>query len=346
MRYTPTMVPRCSPSRSAPLLREIRPYALLAAILAILTSTAAPGVSGTRAEASAGDAEATAAMLSPPAGYADSIAAMRARRVERLRSPDGWLAVAGLYFLQPGSNAFGSDPGNPVALPDGVGPAHAGVFVLDEGPQGPRVTVKVAPGAKVLLDGKPVTERVLAADDTGAPDRLSVGRVKLWVIRRGDLTAIRMRDPESPILRDFTGVNFYDVDLAYRVVGTLEPYSSPRKMAITDIIGVTDSVECPGPVAFELEGKHVRLYPMVEDPDSPRDLFFVFGDATSGLETYGGGRFLSAELGPGDRVVLDFNRAYNPPCAFNPYTTCPLPPRGNELLVPVRAGEKAYAGRH
>ena len=346
MRYTLPMTLRFPPPRSAPAWGKLRPRALLVGFLGVLAAAASLRALAPRAEASAGEAEVRAETPATEATYADSMAVLRARREERLRSPEGWLAVAGLFFLEPGPNAFGSDPGNPVTLPEGVGPAEAGTFVLEKGPDGPRVTVKVAPGAAVLLDGAPVTERVLAADDTGAPDRLSVGRVKLWVIRRGDRTAIRMRDPQSPILRDFTGVDFYPVDPAYRVTGVLDPYPTPRKIAIDDVIGVTDSVDCPGPVKFRLAGKTLTLYPIVEDPGSPRDLFFIFQDATSGGETYGGGRFLSAERRPDDRVSLDFNAAYNPPCAFNPYTTCPLPPEGNVLPVPVRAGEKAYSGSH
>ncbi len=274
--------------------------------------------------------------------YVDSLTALRAKREARLRSPQGWLAVAGLSWLKPGENAFGSDSSLAVPLPAGAGPARAGVFVLEETAGGPRVTVRAAPGVDLRLEGEPVTEKVLAADDTGHPDRLQLGRLTFWVIRRAELTGIRLRDPESPILRDFTGVDFFPIDAAYRVTGTLEPFPGPTRIPVPSMIGTVDSVASPGRVRFSLEGRSLSLVPIAEDPDDPSDLFFIFQDATSGGETYGAGRFLSARLGDDGHVVLDFNQAYNPPCAFNPFTTCPLPPEGNVLPVPVRAGEKAY----
>jgi uncharacterized protein (DUF1684 family) len=154
---------------------------------------------------------------------------------------------------------------------------------------------------------------------------------------------VRLRDPECALRRDFAGIDAYPVDPAYRVVARLEPFPAGTRIEVPNMLGHVDSVETPGAFAFPLRGGTRRLVPMLE-PDST--LFFVFADSTTGVETYGGGRFLYADLRPDGTAVLDFNMAYNPPCAFNPYTTCPLPPEGNTLAMAVRAGEKFSAGTH
>ncbi len=319
-------------SRSAPTHGRRTALRFLFALLAPACSLALPPAAFPRPSAA------------PPPGYADSLRAHREARIARLRSPQGWLAVAGLYWLMPGENGFGTDSSEAVVLPPGTAPGRAGVFILRDGASGPEVTVRANPGAGATLDGKPVTERKLRADDTGSPDRLRVGRLELWVIRRGPRTALRMRDPESPILRNFTGVEFYPPDPAYRVVGRLRRADPPLAVPMMDMVGIADTVLSPGRVAFTLGGRAFSLTPIYEDDSDTTALFFVFQDATSGDETYGAGRFLDAGVEPDGSVLLDFNYAYNPPCAFNPYTTCPLPPAGNVLPAPVRAGEKAYAG--
>jgi len=264
----------------------------------------------------------------------------RAERLARLTAKDGWLTLVGLQWLQPGENTFGSDPANHVVLP-GVAP-HLGSFVLSaEG----RVTLRALPGADLTLDGRPVTKKVLRSDADGKPDVLHVGRLRCYVIRRGNRFAIRIKDPQSPVRTHFKGLDDYPIDPSYRVEATFEPFAKPEKVAVPTGVGISEEMEAPGLVHFTLAGRKLSLKPLVESPGDT-ELFFIFRDATSGKETYGAGRFLYAKAPQNGRLVLDFNRAYNPPCAFTPYATCPLPPEGNDLPLPIHAGEKAYRGGH
>jgi uncharacterized protein (DUF1684 family) len=274
--------------------------------------------------------------------YRASVASWRAERRERLLSETGWLTITGLNWLDPGDNPFGTDSTNTVVLPAGTAPPRAGVIRMNEREGQVLVTVHPDSGVDVRLDGEPVGTRPLATDASGEPDVLRLGRLSFWVIERGGGYAIRIRDPESPLRAGFTGIDAYPVDPEYRVTGTLEGDGTVREMAIPNFLGYTSTGFTPGPVAFSLLGTACTLLPIVDGP-TDSTLFFVFEDETSGTETYGGGRFLYAGLDPEGRVVLDFNKAYNPPCAFNPHTTCPLPPVGNRLPLPVRAGEMDYA---
>jgi uncharacterized protein (DUF1684 family) len=171
---------------------------------------------------------------------------------------------------------------------------------------------------------------------------VKVGRLSLFAIKRGDRYGIRLKDPESEYRRNFTGLQYYPVRTAYKVTGKFVP--QPRKIPILNIIGQTEQMECPGYVEFRLQGKVLHLFPVLEEPDA-KELFYIFKDLTSGKETYGAGRFLYSGMPEKGKVVLDFNKAYNPPCAFTPYATCPLPPADNRLSVRVEAGEKKY-GSH
>ncbi len=270
--------------------------------------------------------------------------AWRAQREARLNTDDGWLTLVGLYWLSPGENPFGSGDGNPVVLPaaDGVAPA-SGVFVLGEDGS---VTVRCAPGAGVTLHGEPVTEAVLRADtDEGGPDILHAGRILFYVIRRGDRVGIRVKDPESPARTQFRGLSWYPPDPEWVVTGTFVPFETPRTVEIASAAGTTETAEIPGAVRFTIGGRELELLPMSSDVSE--GLFFVFADATSGPETYGAGRFLDVPPPDGEgHVELNFNRAYNPPCVFTPYATCPLPIPENVLPIPVRAGERMYTGHH
>jgi uncharacterized protein len=275
--------------------------------------------------------------------YADSIRTWQADRQERLRSKTGWLTVAGLFWLEPGENTFGTAPDNRIVLPAGSAPARAGSFVLETGANGGTVTLHADPGAQTKIGDTPVTVRILAGDDTGEPDVVSLGRLSLFVIRRGGRVGIRMKDPESPIRKSFRGLEYFPIDPACRVSAEFNPITPPQKIPVPNILGYADSMLVPGRLVFTLKGKRCVLLPLREDP-ADSSLFIIFRDGTTGTGTYGGGRFLSAAPPRGGRVILDFNLAYNPPCALNPYTTCPLPPEGNDLKVAVRAGEKAPPG--
>lgn len=277
-----------------------------------------------------------AAAAPPPAdvAHAAEIEAWRKQREERLRSDTGWLTVAGLFWLEPGKTTFGSDPASAVVLPEGA-PPRAGAFVRD----GERITVEPAPGVTMTLAGKPVAAGTLLPIH-GEP--LRVGRLSLFAIRRGERYGIRMRDPESPLRREFAGIPYYPVDPALKVTARYVPDEKPQTVRIANVLGQVSEEPSPGVVELEIGGKTLRLRPIVEDGDASQ-WFYIFKDETAPAETYGGGRFLYSAPAIDGHVVLDFNKAYNPPCAFNPYTTCPLPPKENHLPVAVRAGERKPA---
>jgi uncharacterized protein (DUF1684 family) len=248
------------------------------------------------------------------------IAEWRKAREAELQRDGGWLTVTGLFWLREGVNRFGADASSDIVLPDG--PARAGEFTLRNG----KVTV--------AMDG---SARAIQPDSS---DVVKAGRLSLFVIQRGDRYGIRLKDPESRNRRQFHGLDYFPANEAYRV--TARFVAEPRKIPILNVLGQTEQDECPGYAVFRLRGQELRLYPVLEDPGA-KSLFFIFRDLTSGKETYGAGRFLDTEdLPRGGRIVLDFNKAYNPPCAFTAYATCPLPPKENRLPVRIEAGEKTY----
>ena len=260
----------------------------------------------------------------------------RARRLERLRSPEGWLTLVGLSWLEPGKNAVGSDPGNRVVLPAGKAAPFVGTFDR----AGDAVTFHAAPGAGVTSNGAPVTALALRSDRDGEPTPLALGTLTFYVIARGDRIGVRVKDSESAARRGFHGLDYYAADPKWRVEARFEPYDPPKKVAVPNILGSVDPEDCPGALVFQLDGKTYRLDPVLERGET--DLFVIFGDRTNGQETYGAGRFLYSSPPVGGHTVLDFNKAYNPPCVFTPYATCPLPPPENRLAIRVEAGEKAY----
>jgi len=272
-----------------------------------------------------------------PADWRQEDREWREARLTRLRSPDGWLTLVGLHWIEAAPRRFGSAPDNDLVLPDG--PAHAGSFAASF--RG--ITVHPEPEA-VLLAGKALEgPRLLKGDDQAEPDVLQVGRLRLTAIKRGIRWAIRAKDPESAVLRDFKGIESWPIEAKWRIEADWAPYPEPRQRMIATAQGTHDSVEVPGLAKFTLDGVPISLEPILEEPDA-KELLFVFKDATSGKTTYGGGRFLYAALPKDGKIVLDFNRAYNPPCAFTAYATCPLPPPGNRLQVSIEAGEKKAAG--
>jgi len=251
--------------------------------------------------------------------YQTEIAEWRKNREEGLKRDGGWLTVAGLFWLHEGANRFGKDPKNDIALPDG--PANAGVFDLHQG----KVTVTMGGEARELW-----------------PDSLDVakvGRLSLFVIKRSDKFGIRLKDPESEYRREFHGIEYFPANEAYRVAARF--VAEPVKIPILNVLGQTEPMVSPGYAVFRWNGQELRLRPVLEEPDA-KELFYIFRDQTSGKETYGAGRFLYSGMPKDGKVVLDFNKAYNPPCAFTPYATCPLPPPENRMPIRVEAGEKKY----
>jgi len=256
---------------------------------------------------------------------ADGLAAWkewRARRAARLQDPEGWLALAGLHWLSEGENRVEGLPG---------------AFEL----RGGRVTLRAAAGDGWTLEGAPVTERVLTSDAAEKPDRLRLGARVVQVIERGGELALRVWDAGSPALRAFHGVDTFPYDRRWRIQARWEAYPSPREVEQPSAAGPPQKALAPGRAHFTVGGRALTLEPVDEDGE----LLFVFKDATAPRETYGAGRFLLAKAPEGGEVVLDFNRAYNPPCAFTPYATCPLPESHNVLPVRIEAGERKY-GEH
>jgi uncharacterized protein len=276
--------------------------------------------------------------IAAEASHARDIERERASRNARLRDPDGWLTLVGLDWLAQGANPFGSDPANPVVLPDPGAPRQAGIFRLD----GDRVEVEAIGGATVLLDGRRVTDPLpIVVDDAGQPSLIEVGRLRLTVIRRAGRTGIRTRDPASPVLTSFQGVRAFPTSLQWRLEGRVERYDPPRQVLVPTILGDVEPDEVAIAVAFDVEGETYRL-DAFDLPDG--NLEIMFADATNGTETYAAGRFLTTGPPDGDRVVLDFNRSYEPPCVFTPYATCPLPLPQNRLPIRVEAGEISAHG--
>lgn len=261
----------------------------------------------------------------------------RAQRLSRLTSETGWLSLVGLHWLENGENRFGSDPKNEVALPEGTAPARAGSFFLENG----RVRVHAAPDSGVTLGGASVVDRELKSDADDEPDLLLLGRLQMFVIKRGERFAIRVKDPKSPARTAFHGLDYFPADPRYKVVATFTPYDPPKDVQIPNILGTVETMKAPGRVTFVLDGKQLSLVPVLEEPDA-KELFFIFKDGTSGKETYPAARYLYSTLPENGKVVLNFNRAYNPPCAFTHFATCPFPTKENVLPVRIEAGEKAY----
>ncbi len=279
----------------------------------------------------------------PPADWQPGLETWRAEREAGLKRPGGWLSLVGLWWLEPGATAFGSDPALPIAFPAGAAPARAGLLVLE----GDTVTLRLEPGAALSVNGAAAVDgATLAPDATGKPDVVTAGRILFTVIRRGERIGVRAKDPEGPGVAQFRGLSWYPPDPAWRVFARFERAAVPKQVTVPSAGGVDQPMWALGVARFVLDGREHALVPLGGSPDE-KELFFVFKDRTTGEETYGAGRFLDADApGPDGGFVLDFNAAYNPPCAFTPYATCPLPPKENALDVAVRAGEKKYAGGH
>lgn len=263
----------------------------------------------------------------------------RTAREAELTSPDGWLTVSGLHFLKPGANTIGTEGSNDIVLPEGTAPAQAGVLEFT-----PPSTVVLVPAAGVEArgDDQPIVGRFTFRSGNAAAKRraslASLGALTLHVHRSGQRVAIRLRQPDSELRRQFAGLRWYDVDAAWNLRARFIPYPAPKQLTTQNILGDATTTLSPGEVEFTVDGRPVRLIAY----QAGKGLSFVFSDGTSGTETYRL-RFLSAPAPKADGTLdIDFNRAYNPPCAFNPYTTCPIPPAQNRLKAPVRAGERAY----
>jgi hypothetical protein len=252
----------------------------------------------------------------------------RAGRYEALRRDLGWLTLSGLAWLKPGVNRVGSDATSDVVLPGG--PAAAGTLTVTQ--------AGVVASGSWLHDGRPVEDLPLVDDRDGKQTLLELGSLRLCLIERGGRLALRTWDLDAPARRSFAGVDHWPVDPAWRLEARFEP-TPGRTLAVPDVLGTVDNEESPGDVVFEIDGTAHRLQALPGGPTG--ELWLVFGDATNGHETYGGGRFLYTAPPEDDgSLIVDFNRAYNPPCVFSPYATCPLPWPANVLPAEIEAGER------
>ncbi len=275
--------------------------------------------------------------LPVPSDYSTRLEDWRQTRRAELTAPEGWLSLVGLFWLKEGDNRIGSGSDNEVVLPPKVA-SRIGTLRREQG----AVAFLAEPGIDVRLNGGPL-EAAPLRPDTGAgltPDKLTVGSLSFFVLYRGDRVGVRVLDLDSPERNAFTGIDSFPAREEWVIDGHFEPYPSAHKVKFESNVGVIQELTVPGVVTFVYQGQPLRLEP-VASPGST-SLMFVFADQTTGKETYGGGRFLDAELLPGNRVALDFNRAFNPPCVFTHFATCPLPSSQNRLPLRVEAGEKLY----
>ena len=265
------------------------------------------------------------------------VLAWRARRIARLIGPEGWLALVGLFWLEEGDNPVGSDSSGRVILPADKAPGRVGTIALSKA--GGRF--EAAPRSGVTILGAAVTTVDLLDDSEGDPTVLELGSLRFNLIRRFDRLAVRVRDTESPERQGFRGIDSYPIDPSWRFEARYEPHQPTRASRVPTVLGIEEVYATPGALAFVVGGQTHRLEAFLEPGET--DLFIVFGDLTNGAETYRGGRYLYTAP-PDDRgiVILDFNKAYNPPCVFTPYATCALPLPANRLPLGVEAGEKRY----
>jgi len=278
-----------------------------------------------------------------PNSWQNALLKWRSERAARLQAAEGWLSLIGLEWLKEGDNSVGSASDNRIQI--AKAPAHLVVVRLEHG------VLRLLPPAggfpkELVVDGHPAQEQVLYADDGATPSKLAIGTLTVILIHRDERIGLRIKDLDAPTRTGFHGLRWYAPDAKYRIHAKWIPYNPPKMLDIPTILGTVDKLPAPGAAEFTIDGQVVRLEPVLEDPQST-DLFFILRDATSKTTTYGAGRFLYTQLPdhgvsqPGE-LWLDFNELINPPCAFTPYATCPLPPQQNRLTVAIPAGEQRY----
>jgi uncharacterized protein (DUF1684 family) len=285
----------------------------------------------------------TALHAQSPAAYEQQIQQWRSGRLERLTAPDGWLSLIGLEWLKEGPNRIGSAADNDIVLT--TGPAHLGVLTLS--PDGAS-HLALAADADALVDGKRSRDAVLIDDsnsDGAAPTRVSFGTANFHVIDRAGRKGLRVMDSAATSRSGFLGLDSFPIDPSWRIEAKWIPAAPGETLEMSSVIGTIEKFPVPGRLEFTREGKAFEMMPVIEVPGD-KQYFIVFADRTSGKETYGAARFLYIDPPKDGKVELDFNKAYNPPCAFTAFATCPLAPPENRLDLRVTAGEKKYRGSH
>ena len=259
----------------------------------------------------------------------------REQHETEIKAEDGWLTVSGLFWLKEGTTTIGTGEKSDIVLPVRSAPVTVGSLELANG----IVTLRVSAGVAVAVKDKPVQEYVMTFEAEKPPDQFKVGSLKLGVIKRGNRYGLRVRDKNSPARLHFKGLKWFPTRASYRVIATFTPYDEPKEIIIMNVLGDELKMKTPGTISFTLNGQKFELRPVVEDE---KKLFIIFRDLTAGKTTYPAGRFLYADLPKDGKVVLDFNRAENPPCAFTEFATCPLPPRQNSMKTAINAGEMRF----
>jgi hypothetical protein len=281
------------------------------------------------------------ALLAGSAGAVDATAhradveAWRAWRVGRLQQPDGWLSLVGLHWIEPGTHTVGSGKGNGIVL--NVGPERLGTLTHRDG----TIRFALADGVDAAIEGVEARESDLADDKSGKPTFVRFGSANFHVIERGGRHALRVKDAEAETRRNFAGIDYFGIDPSWRIEARYERHAPGKTIPIADVIGTLEDTPNLGAAVFERDGRTFRLEAI---DGGPGQVWFILADRTSGKTTYGAGRFLYADLPAegSDTIVVDFNKAYNPPCVFTPHATCPLAPPENRLDLAVTAGEKRY----
>lgn len=278
-------------------------------------------------------AEVAAPPASTPADHAATVQQFRDEH-EAAYTRD-WVSIAGLHFVDQGSHTMGRSASNDVPVVANL-PDVAGRLVV----KGTSMTFEPAPGVTAMRKDQPLAGPVVMKEEGEGPaPEFTIGDVRLVAHVSGDRLALRVRDANGPLAKDFRGFSWFAIDPAYRVVGKFIRDAEPRKMTVQNTFGDMDTYATEGVLEFTLQGQTLRLRPFTTRPNR---FYIVFRDASAGEETYETARFLYANLQEDGTAVLDFNEAYNPPCSFNPYTTCPIPLKENVLPVKILAGEKAY----
>lgn len=272
------------------------------------------------------------------ADYRASIEEWHRKRVERLTAPTGWLALIGRHPLPVGTSTVGSAPANRIRL--AAGPARLGTFQVTADQ---KVTFSLAEHVDAAIDGTSARSAELVHRGEN-PTYVRAGTINFYILSSGVNLFVRVRDSEAARRKNFAGIERFPVDPAWRIEADWVPFDPPRTLRITNVLGIAEDARGPGKAVFVHQGRTYELVPTQDEPSD--DLFFVLTDTTAGEETYEASRFLYASPPKDGKVILDFNKVYNPPCAFSPFTTCPLPPKGNALPFPLRAGEKKYRGEH
>ena len=262
------------------------------------------------------------------------------KRIERLKADDGWLNLVVRTWLKPGENKFGSAKDNDVVIESNKVPDYMGVFIFEDS----TVTMKVNDGVEVLFNGKPVKEMIMIGDDKEEMTVFQNGPIKWNLIVRNELYGIRFRDLESEFVKSFSGIERFPVNENWKITADFEAYDPPKKIEVPNVLGQVDEELSPGAVVFTKDNQTYRI----ETIDAGDRLWLIFADGTSGEETYGGGRFLytDSKADSTGKVIVDFNKAYNPPCVLTKFATCPLPPKENYIKLRITAGEKMYGENH